>query len=154
MRDNPPRFGHAILRSITEIYLVIAVTLLDLDQETVENNKKFVSRLQAQGEQMLLRRVISCNASVSRDLLASGLRLAEHRQLLAGTGQELALNRNGFAEEVVRALSAVSMNLSSPIAIAAFAIAAIMNPFQSVSILSSKLGLTLPCLRMNNFVLA
>ena len=109
MREHPPRFGHAILRSISESYLVIAVTLMDLEQEAAENSKKFVSRLQAQGEQMLLRRVISCDASVSRDLLSSGLRLAEHRQLLQGNGQELAARRQGFAEEVVNALSAVNL---------------------------------------------
>jgi glycerol-3-phosphate O-acyltransferase len=110
LREQPPRFGHAILRSISESYLVIAVTLLDLDTRPVENHKKFLNRAQAQGQQMLLRRTISCESSISRDLLASGLRLADHRQLLAGViGKELSANRGLFAEEVVAALSAINL---------------------------------------------
>jgi glycerol-3-phosphate O-acyltransferase len=109
LRDKPPRFGHAILRSISESYLVIAVTLLELDTRPVDNQKKFLSPLQAQGEQMLLRRTISCNASISRDLLASGLRLAEHRQLLTGPAAVLRERREDFADQVVNALSAVNL---------------------------------------------
>jgi len=109
LRDKPPRFGHAILRSISESYLIIAVNLLELDTEPVENNKKFLNRLQGQGEQMLLRRTISCDAAISRDLLTSGLRLAEHRQLLAGTAAERSGRREAFANEVVSALSAVNL---------------------------------------------
>ncbi len=109
LRDQPPRFGHAILRSVTESYLVIAVALLDLESRRVINPRKFVNATQALGEQMLLRRTISCESAVSRDLLASGLRLAEHRELLAGTGAEILSRREAFAEEVVNALSAVNL---------------------------------------------
>ena len=76
--EQPPRFGHAILRSITESYLIIAVTLLELGPAPVTDRRKFIARLMAQGEQMLLRRTVSCESSVSQDLLATGLRLAEH----------------------------------------------------------------------------
>jgi hypothetical protein len=58
---------------------------------------------------MLLRRTISCAASVSRDLLDSALRLADHRQLLAGIGTELPARREAFAEQVVAALSAINL---------------------------------------------
>lgn len=109
LRELPPRFGHAILRSISESYLVLAVTLLDMNMQPVVDRKKFVGRLQAQGEQMLLRRTISCAASVSRDLLDSALRLADHRQLLAGIGTELPARREAFAEQVVAALSAINL---------------------------------------------
>ncbi len=109
LRELPPRFGHAILRSISESYLVLAVTLLDMDTQPVVDRKKFIGRLQAQGEQMLLRRTISCAASVSRDLLGSALRLADHRQLLAGVGTELPARREAFADQVVRALSAINL---------------------------------------------
>jgi glycerol-3-phosphate O-acyltransferase len=109
LRELPPRFGHAILRSISESYLVLAVTLLDMNMQPVVDRKKFIGRLQAQGEQMLLRRTISCAASVSRDLLDSALRLADHRQLLAGIGTELPARREAFAEQVVAALSAINL---------------------------------------------
>lgn len=108
LREQPPRFGHAILRSITESYLVIAVTLLELGAQPVQDRKKFIARLLAQGQQMLLRRTISCEASVSQDLFANGLRLAEHMQLLAGGSALLSL-RESFAQQVVSALSAINM---------------------------------------------
>jgi hypothetical protein len=62
----------------------------------------------AQGQQMLLRRTICCDASVSQDLFANGLRLAEHLQLLAGGSALLSL-RESFAQQVVSALSAINM---------------------------------------------
>lgn len=107
LRNRPPRFGHAILRSITESYLIIAVALLELGAQPVGERRKFIARLMAQGRQMLLRRTISCESSVSQDLFATGLRLAEHLQLLTG-GAKLASQREVFAQRVVTALSAIN----------------------------------------------
>jgi len=107
LRDRPPRFGHAILRSITESYLIIAVTLLELDNRPVSDRKRLIARLLAQGEQMLLRRTISCESSVSQDLFATGLRLADHLELLSG--EDAAARREAFAERVVGALSAINL---------------------------------------------
>jgi glycerol-3-phosphate O-acyltransferase len=108
LREQPPRFGHAILRSITESYLIIAVTLLDLGAKPAPERKKFIAQLMAQGEQMLLRRTISCESSVSQDLFATGLRLAEHLQLLEGTA-DLVAQREAYAQRVVTALSAINL---------------------------------------------
>lgn len=109
LRERPPRFGHAILRSITEAYLVIAVTLLELEGEPVANRKRLTASLMAQGEQMLLRRTISCEASVSQDLFTNGLRLAEYQELLTGGSGGLHQRREAFAEQVVTALSAINL---------------------------------------------
>jgi glycerol-3-phosphate O-acyltransferase len=109
LREQPPRFGHAILRSITESYLVVAVTLLELESTAVYDQKKFIAPVLAQGQQMLLRRTISCESSVSRDLFATGLRLAEYLQLLTGSPRELVSRRQAFAERVVSALSAINL---------------------------------------------
>jgi glycerol-3-phosphate O-acyltransferase len=109
LRERPPRFGHAILRSITEGYLVIAVTLLELQGQPVANRKQLTGSLMAQGEQMLLRRSISCEASVSQDLFANGLRLAEYQKLLTGETVALHQRREAFAEQVVTALSAINL---------------------------------------------
>ncbi len=108
LREQPPRFGHAILRSITESYLIVAVTLLELGEQPVHDRKKFIARLLAQGQQMLLRRTISCESSVSQDLFANGLRLAEQLQLLGG-GSALLPAREAFAQRVVSALSAINL---------------------------------------------
>ena len=109
IRERPPRFGHAILRSITEAYLVIAVTLLELEGQPAANRKQLTASLMAQGEQMLLRRTISCEASVSQDLFTNGLRLAEYQALLTGGSAGLRQRREAFAEQVVTALSAINL---------------------------------------------
>jgi len=108
LREKPPRFGHAILRSISESYLIIAVSLLELGAQPVPDRKKFITRLMAQGEQMLLRRTISCESSVSQDLFSTGLRLVEHLDLLTGTG-DLVARREDYAQRVVSALSAINL---------------------------------------------
>jgi glycerol-3-phosphate O-acyltransferase len=107
LKEKPPRFGHAILRSISESYLVLANGLLQRGGRPVGDSKKFIAELLGQGEQFLLRKTISCEASVSQDLLATGMRLAEHRQLLDGNG--LQQRREIFASDVVSALSAINL---------------------------------------------
>ncbi|NCF17634.1 MAG: hypothetical protein GWP63_05275 [Haliea sp.] len=109
LREHPPRFGHAILRSITECYLVTAVTLQELGALPVDNRKKFTGKLLAQGQQMLLRRTITCEAAVSQDLFANALRLAEYLLLLEGDGGDLAGAREAFTRRVVAALSAINL---------------------------------------------
>jgi len=74
----------------------------------VGDRKKFIARLMTQGAQMLLRRTISSEASVSQDLFATGLRLAEHLQLLEA-GAELEAQREAYAQRVVTALSAINL---------------------------------------------
>ncbi len=109
LRDRPPRFGHAILRSITEAYLIIAVALMDMEGGAIHDQKKFTRQLLAQGQQMLLRRTISCDSSVSQDLFTNGLRLAGHLGLLDGRSGGLISRRAAFAESVVSALSAINL---------------------------------------------
>jgi glycerol-3-phosphate O-acyltransferase len=109
LRDKPPRFGHAILRSITEAYLIIAVALMDMEDRPIHDQKKFIRQLLAQGQQMLLRRTISCESSVSQDLFTNGLRLAGHLALLDGRNTDLASKRTAFTESVVSALSAINL---------------------------------------------
>lgn len=109
LREKPPRFGHAILRQITEAYLIIAVALMELGERPVQDQKKFIPPLLAQGQEMLLRRTISCESSVSQDLLGNGLRLAGHLALLDGRGPDISGRRAAFAESVVAALSAINL---------------------------------------------
>ena len=109
LREKPPRFGHAILRSITEAYLIIAVALMELGGQPVHDQKKLTRQLLDQGRQMLLRRTVSCESSVSQDLFTNGLRLAGHLALLDGRSAELISKREAFAESVVAALSAINL---------------------------------------------
>ncbi len=109
LRDQPPLFGHAILRSFTEAYLVMAVGLLNLDGAPVDDRKAFTRSLLDQGRQMLLRQTISGESSVSQDLFTNGLRLAEHLGLLNGDCAALREERRLFAERVLAALRAIDL---------------------------------------------
>ena len=109
LTETPPRFGHAILRSIAEAYKVTASTLATQVEAIDKNDKKFVSKLLDQGEEMLLRRQISGVSTLSRDLFSTSLRLAEHRQLLDSTGDELAHRRQSFSVEAQNLVKAIDL---------------------------------------------
>jgi glycerol-3-phosphate O-acyltransferase len=110
LRQHPPRFGHAILRSIIEAYCVVAVALQTLGDTPVANEKRFTANLLHNGREMLLRRQISGESSISSDLYATGLKLARHRGLLeAADGGQLAARREAFLREVHEVLAAVNL---------------------------------------------
>ncbi len=107
LREKPPRFGHAILRSIAEAYLVTAESLVELQGGGVIDVKRFTAKLLAQGREMLLRRRISGESAISKDLFAVALRLAEHRGLLTGDPATLAAGRSALAAELRESLAAI-----------------------------------------------
>lgn len=108
LREQPPRFGHAILRSIAEAYHVTARSLCALGDAPVVDHKVFTSALLDQGKEMLLRRQISGASAISRDLFATGLRLADYRQLL-GRAADLLARRTAFARETAELLAAINL---------------------------------------------
>ena len=109
LRQSPPRFGHAILRSIAEAYYVVAVALSELGEEPVTDAKRLAADLLQPGREMLLRRQISGESSISSDLYATGLQLAQHRGLLIPDGQNLAARRKAFLDEVYEIVTAINL---------------------------------------------
>jgi glycerol-3-phosphate O-acyltransferase len=109
LKQTPPRFGHAILRSIAEAFQVTACALQAAQDKEIGNQKKFLGSLLDQGQEMLLRRQISGDSTLSRDLFSNSLRMAEHRELLSGSGDELASRRQAFARESEQLLSAINL---------------------------------------------
>lgn len=109
LRQHPPRFAHAILRSIAEAYYVVAVALCERGDEVVVKDKALTASLLDRGREMLLRRQVSCESSVSSDLYNLGLKLAEHRDLLDDSGADLAARREAFAAESRRLLQAINL---------------------------------------------
>lgn len=107
LRETPPRFGHAILRSIAEAYHVTACALLALDEAPCPEQKKFVGRLLDHGREMRLRKQITSDATLSKDLFSAALRLADHRQLLSASG-ELSQQRQAFAKQTGEVLQAIN----------------------------------------------
>jgi glycerol-3-phosphate O-acyltransferase len=109
LRQSPPRFGHAILRSMAEAYYVVACALVAMGDEPVADRKAFISSLLQRGREMLLRRQISGESSVSSDLYTTALKLADHRQLLNGGVGDLVEHREAFREETCRMLGAINL---------------------------------------------
>lgn len=109
LRQSPPRFGHAILRSMAEAYYVVACALAAMGDEPVVDRKAFISSLLQRGREMLLRRQISGESSVSSDLYTTALKLADHRQLLNGGVGDLVEHREAFREETCRMLGAINL---------------------------------------------
>lgn len=108
LKLTPPLFGHAILRSLAEAYYVVAVTLNGRDANPIPERKLFTTNLLERGQEMLLRKQISTESALSRDLFETALRLAEHRKLLHDTTGDLAERRRLFAREVLEILVAVN----------------------------------------------
>lgn len=113
LRERPPRFGHAILRSIAEAYQVVAFTLCALGGKPAPDAKSFTRDLLGQGREMLLRRRISGESAISRDLFSNGLQLAEYRQLLTGNDSSLLARREAFLQETTELLGAIDLLQSS-----------------------------------------
>ena len=109
LRDRPPRFGHAILRSIAEAYHVVATTLLSLGNTAAPDTKTLIRDLLGQGREMLLRRQISGESAISRDLFGNGLQLAGHRQLFTGDAPGLLARREAFQRETTEILAAIDL---------------------------------------------
>lgn len=109
LQQRPPRFGHAILRSMAEAYHVIAATLTARGNEAIQDKKKFTRQLLEQGREMLLRRRISGESAVSKDLFSTGLRLAEHRRLLGDGEQDLEALRRAFLVETGEVLDGINL---------------------------------------------
>jgi glycerol-3-phosphate O-acyltransferase len=111
--QSPPRFGHAMLRSLAEAYRVMAVSLLKLEGAPVGEHKQLTATMLGHGREMQLRRKISSASALSRDLFTTGLLLAEHRGLLEGPTDVLAKRRRLFAEETAQLLAAINLLQSS-----------------------------------------
>lgn len=109
LRAAPPRFGHAILRSLAEAYYVVAVTLNSLESAPAPERKDFVTSLMARGREMLLRKQIGDESALSKDIFDTALRLAEHRKLMATDGGDLVDRRERFARESHDILAAVNL---------------------------------------------
>ncbi|KAA1191867.1 hypothetical protein F0M18_10075 [Pseudohalioglobus sediminis] len=109
LKQRPPRFGHAIMRSLAEAYHVLATTLHALGAAAVIDRKRFTTELLEQAEEMLLRRQISGESAISKDLFTTGLQLAEHRHLLGAAKTDLSSARDLFLLETRQTLDAINL---------------------------------------------
>lgn len=82
--DAPPLFGHGILRSFVEGFVVLAEVLLDSE---AADAKSLENRCLEQGRQMLWRHQIKSTAALSKPLFSNALRLVKHRGQIADSRQ-------------------------------------------------------------------
>jgi glycerol-3-phosphate O-acyltransferase len=94
---------------MAEAYHVIAATLTARGNGAIQDRKKFTRQLLEQGREMLLRRRISGESAVSKDLFSTGLRLAEHRKLLGDGEQDLEAPRRAFLVETREVLDGINL---------------------------------------------
>jgi glycerol-3-phosphate O-acyltransferase len=86
-----------VLRSFLDAQLVVAERLAARPAHLPVEEKEFLDECRGVGQQMLLQGRLHGPESLSRELFASGLRLAANLDLLGPGGEDLARRRREFA---------------------------------------------------------
>jgi glycerol-3-phosphate O-acyltransferase len=107
-QSAPPLFGHSFLRSFIEAYFILSRSLLSVTDAAELETKRLVGTCLALGEELLARKTIRCETSLSQPLLEAAVRLARYRGLLAVDNEDLEARRNQFAVEMDHTLEAIN----------------------------------------------
>ena len=102
LEDTGFLLAHRVLRPFLEGYLVVADRLAARDPAEPIEEPRFLDECATVGRQWLLQRRLHSPESVSRELFATALRLARHRDLVPPGRDELAERRRDFLAEVRR----------------------------------------------------
>ena len=94
------RLAPHLLSSFLEAYLVVAERLADRDPGVAVDGEEFLAECLGVAHQYRLQQRIHSTESISRELFATALRLAGNRRLVEPGGEELAVRRAAFAQEV------------------------------------------------------
>jgi len=89
--------AHGVLRPFIDAQFVVASCLVARGDEPLTDNDRFIHGCLAQGRQLLLQGRVHGADSVSRELFASALQLAENRGLIEGD----AAGRQAWLDELV-----------------------------------------------------
>ncbi|HYO36414.1 MAG TPA: glycerol-3-phosphate 1-O-acyltransferase, partial [Geodermatophilus sp.] len=96
----PLLVAHRVLRSFVDAQLVVAERLAARDPRTPLVEPDFLAECSGVGQQMLLQGRLHGPESLSRELFAGALRLAENLDLVDPGRDELARRRQGWAARV------------------------------------------------------
>ena len=101
---TPPLFGHGVLRSFVDTYRILARVLLSHAGRPVApaDHDALRKTCLTHGEEMLVRRQIGTETALSAPLIDNAIRLAAHRDLLAGNARTLVTRREAFDAEILR----------------------------------------------------
>lgn len=92
--------AHRTLRSFFDAQLVVAERLADRAPNAALDKKQFLDECVAVGQQMLLQARLHGPESVSSELFASALQLADNRGLLRPVDESLQADREEFADRL------------------------------------------------------
>ncbi len=96
----PLLMAHRVLRSFVDAQLVVAERLAARDPRTPVVEAEFLAECGGVGQQMLLQGRLHGPESLSRELFASALRLADNLDLVDPGREELARRRQEWAAQV------------------------------------------------------
>lgn len=107
--EDPPLFGQGILRTFIEAYRVLSQVLVDRAGYPVREagEAKLRKDCLKRGREMLLRKMIASEASLSEPLFTTAVRLVRYRGLLEGEPGNLGRARSEFATEMSDAAAAI-----------------------------------------------
>ena len=83
-----PLIAHGVLRSFVDAYRVMASVLATAGDDAVEDSSGFLAQCLKTGKQELLQGRVFSPESISKSLYATGLKLADYRDLLAANQSE------------------------------------------------------------------
>ena len=92
--------SHLTLLTYAEAYSVVAELLARMDSSETLTEEQCVSKSLKLGHQAYLQRRISSPASIGKLLFKNGFKMAEHRKLTSGGGDEVARARKALAMEI------------------------------------------------------
>ncbi|WP_084531196.1 glycerol-3-phosphate 1-O-acyltransferase [Nocardia miyunensis] len=99
LSDSGFIMAHRVLRSFFDAQLVVAERLAAQDPAPLDR-KQFIDECLAVGHQMLLQQRLHSPESVSSELFASALKLADNHGLLDPEGVDVPARRRAFADEL------------------------------------------------------
>jgi len=104
LRSAPLLVAHGTLRTFFDAQLVVAEALADFDHDVPVDRAALLEQCLGLGQQLVLQHRLDRADSVSGELYATALRLADNRGLVEPGGPELSQRRRAYRDEVAAVL--------------------------------------------------
>jgi glycerol-3-phosphate O-acyltransferase len=100
LADATPHLAHRVLQSFLEAYAVVAELLAAHDPGKPVDEKAFIKECLGAAQQWRLQKRLRSSASISKELMTNGLKLAANRGLVDPGDATLVERRKAFAAEI------------------------------------------------------
>jgi glycerol-3-phosphate O-acyltransferase len=108
LKHAPFLIAHRALAAFLEAYFIVADRLAALPSSSAVEQKSFLAQCVSVGRQYVLQGRLRNPECVSRELFGNALSLATNRGLVQAGGEDVALRRRRFADELTAAVAAVA----------------------------------------------